>query len=62
MWDWRSRASCLGFDPDLWFPVDARDAVTAMKVCRSCEVRVKCGEAGVGERFGVWGGVFKGGR
>lgn len=43
---WRDRASCLDFDPELWFPVTREErkdgGETARAICRSCPVRLPC--------------------
>ncbi len=54
---WRQRAACLRFDPDLFFPQAAEDPGPALAVCRSCPVQGACLAAAltVGECDGVWG-------
>jgi hypothetical protein len=45
---WRDIASCLGHDPELWFPYSytnahgMRQANTAKAICLSCPVRREC--------------------
>lgn len=63
--DWRSRAACLGADPDLFFPDGEighgpkRQAERAKAVCWRCPVQVTCLEWSVVTRqpYGVWGGA-----
>ena len=62
--DWRSRAACLGVDPELFFPVaeagpvlDAQVAA-AKAVCRRCPVVAEClAEARARIPYGVAGGL-----
>jgi WhiB family redox-sensing transcriptional regulator len=55
--DWRLRAACRGCPPDLWYPKRGEWSEVAVAVCRRCPVRVECLDAGIGERWGIWGGV-----
>ncbi len=57
--DWRTRAACLDYDPELWFPVSTSQsaAATAKRVCRGCPVRRECLAEGRSQVFGVWGGL-----
>jgi WhiB family redox-sensing transcriptional regulator len=57
--DWRADAACRDVDPALFFPDDKRwlDSRAAKAVCATCPVRADCLEAGIDERFGVWGGL-----
>ena len=64
--DWRTRAACLGRDPEMFFPHpsdhDGEDAAVA--VCWQCPVEADClAEAmrlekglSVSNRWGIWGG------
>ena len=64
--DWRTRAACLGRDPELFFPHpsdrDGEDAAVA--VCWQCPVEADClADAMEAEkwlsafnRWGIWGG------
>ena len=64
--DWRTRAACLGRDPELFFPHPAdRDGEDeAVAVCWQCPVEADCLadamrlEKGlsVSNRWGIWGG------
>ncbi len=62
--DWRTRAACLGVDPELFFPVaeagpvyDAQ-IVAAKAVCARCPVRPEClAEALVRIPYGIAGGL-----
>lgn len=62
--DWRTRAACLGVDPELFFPVaetgpvlDAQVA-TAKAVCAHCPVRAQClTEALTRIPYGIAGGL-----
>lgn len=55
--DWRSRATCLRHDPELFFPNTAEDPAPALAVCRTCPVTGSCLAAAfdAGECEGVWG-------
>jgi WhiB family redox-sensing transcriptional regulator len=60
---WYERASCLGVDPELFFPVGttgpALDQVDeARRVCRDCPVRRPCLDLALrtDAEYGVWGG------
>src|ERR1700740_2069468 len=57
--DWKSRANCLGVDPDLFFPERGMSTQEAKEVCRGCVVREDCLEYALanGEKFGIWGGL-----
>jgi WhiB family redox-sensing transcriptional regulator len=50
-------AACRGMPTDLWFPERGEVAEVAAKVCASCAVQDECLAYGMGERFGIWGGV-----
>jgi WhiB family redox-sensing transcriptional regulator len=67
--DWRTRATCRLFDPEMFFPVtDARsdryaaDVASAKEVCAQCPVMAQCLEATLKvpakrDRHGVFGGL-----
>lgn len=57
--DWRHRAACLDYHPELFFPVSEKMSAArpAKQVCAGCPVRSECLTAGQGESFGVWGGL-----
>lgn len=58
---WMDKASCLGLDANLFFPLQGRaDCVKeAKKVCAACPARNKCLEwANINQiAYGVWGGL-----
>jgi WhiB family redox-sensing transcriptional regulator len=58
---WMAEANCLGMGVDLFFPerggCGAGETANAKDVCRGCVVRVECLEAGMDEKFGMWGGM-----
>jgi WhiB family redox-sensing transcriptional regulator len=56
---WRSKASCQGLDPEIFYPLDDDDAEEAKVVCATCSVREACLEHALGyrEKEGVWGGA-----
>ncbi|MFE1441125.1 WhiB family transcriptional regulator [Streptomyces sp. NPDC058739] len=60
--DWRSRAACVGEDPELFFPLSdsaasEAQAAQARAVCRRCPVLVSCRTWAIdhGEDDGIWG-------
>ncbi|MPZ74006.1 MAG: WhiB family transcriptional regulator [Nitriliruptorales bacterium] len=61
--DWRSRAACIGEDPELWFPPghtgeSLRQAEAAKTICRRCDVREAClAWALDNDAWGIWGGT-----
>jgi WhiB family redox-sensing transcriptional regulator len=55
---WRDRAACIGADPDLFFPVTARDEAEAKAICSRCPSRAEClGYATGRPLLGIWGGT-----
>ena len=62
--EWRSRAACLGVDPELFFPAAETGPVydaqvsAAKAVCRPCPVRAEClAEALTRIPYGIAGGL-----
>ena len=55
-------AACADMPTSLFFPKPGQSLEPALKACARCPVRAECAEAHVREPFGVWGGVFHGGR
>jgi WhiB family redox-sensing transcriptional regulator len=57
--EWRTRGSCIGHDPEMWFSVLPLRRIDAAEICGSCPVRARClaWASETGQRFGVWGGV-----
>lgn len=64
---WYASAACRGKDPDatLFFGLDGergperdRREAQAKAICRSCPVKLQCGNYAIGnaERYGIWGG------
>ena len=66
--DWTAGASCLGEDPDIWFPIERRGRPNpdpdsgygpARAICRGCDVSRECLTYAL--RFnidhGMWGGL-----
>lgn len=69
--DWRHRAACRGYDPEIWFPTAAEGAsvfeaqvAEAKSVCAMCPVRFECLTWALesGQDYGVWGGLTEGER
>jgi WhiB family redox-sensing transcriptional regulator len=62
--DWRTKAACLGVDPELFFPIGttgrALDQIEEAKaVCLSCSVSEQCLQWALqtNQDAGVWGGT-----
>ncbi len=59
---WARLAACrdrqdVNFFPDPTRKSARREVANAKAVCAACLVRQACAEAGLHERFGVWGGL-----
>jgi WhiB family redox-sensing transcriptional regulator len=56
---WMAQASCIGADPDLFFPDRGDSTREAKAVCRGCPVRQECLDYALTtqQKFGVWGGA-----
>lgn len=55
-------ALCAGLDPEIFFPVDEDNIDServkhAKGICAVCPVRLQCLAHGMGEGFGIWGGL-----
>lgn len=57
--DWQDEASCLGMDPELWFPERGASSREAKEVCRGCPVAAVCLAYAMANHIthGVWGGL-----
>lgn len=57
--EWQSRAACRGMEPGIFMPERGEVAKVnlARRICAGCPVRVECLDYGIGERFGIWGGM-----
>lgn len=62
--DWREAGSCLGMDPDLFFPISQTGLTLdqirrAKSVCAGCPVRQACLRFAMESRetHGIWGGA-----
>lgn len=58
--NWKIKANCLMADPNQFFPEvgsvgQARAVINHF--CKPCPVRLECLNAGIGERYGIWGGT-----
>lgn len=55
--EWKASAACADLDSESMLPGrgDSLDACRAL--CNVCPVKAACGDAGLLERFGVWGGL-----
>jgi WhiB family transcriptional regulator, redox-sensing transcriptional regulator len=60
--NWRNRAACRHYDPDLFFPEGAagpaqQQTEQAKRVCQSCPVQAPCLCFALRHRlvFGIWG-------
>jgi WhiB family redox-sensing transcriptional regulator len=54
---WWSFALCKGMGPAPFFPERGEDSRPAKAMCSDCPVAELCTEAGMNERFGIWGGL-----
>jgi WhiB family transcriptional regulator, redox-sensing transcriptional regulator len=54
---WQDRANCRGLPTKVFFISPGEPTTRAKAVCAGCEVRAECFEAGLHEKFGIWGGV-----
>jgi hypothetical protein len=58
---WHALAACRGVGAEAFFP-RAPSSPAAYEVaesyCTACPVRAECAQAGMAERFGMWGGVI----
>jgi WhiB family transcriptional regulator, redox-sensing transcriptional regulator len=66
LWEWQVQARCRGVDSSVFFHPEGergrarvRRELRAKEVCRLCPVITQCREhaLGVGEPYGVWGGL-----
>lgn len=57
--DWMVDAVCKGVDTELFFPErgDNKSVEEAKAICARCPVQSQCGEYGISEVYGFWGGV-----
>lgn len=64
---WMDEALCKGVDPDVFFPVSAKDeadeARHAKSICAQCPVREACLDYAITyDERGIWGGTTEGQR
>lgn len=59
--EWMARGSCVGEDPDMWFPHGGTLSVEAKRICAGCDVRLDCLEYAIAHPdktgHGIWGGL-----
>lgn len=60
--DWRAKAACADFDPDIFFDRAAENpdiAEMAKEVCAGCSMIQNCLNAAMlnNEKYGIWGGM-----
>lgn len=54
---WQASALCKGMPTNLWYPERGWNVEPEIRaLCRRCPVQSECDEAGMGERYGMWGG------
>jgi WhiB family redox-sensing transcriptional regulator len=53
---WMDDAACRGMY-GLFFTERGESTNQAKAVCARCPVREQCGDYGMGEKFGIWGGL-----
>jgi Transcription factor WhiB len=56
------RAACRERDDLDWFPHGGNTSHAVLDVRASCLMRAECAAAGLGEDYGVWGGMTVAGR
>ena len=56
---WQEWAACQETDPEVFFPEKGGSVGPAKRICAGCPASVFCLEAGLHERYGVWGGVVE---
>lgn len=58
--DWAEAASCVGLDPELWFPSNGEyrthEFALAMQTCARCPVKRECLTEGMQNDYGIWAG------
>ena len=60
---WTQDAACRGLPADWWYPPApitpqaTADMKRAKALCSDCPVQLQCLEAGMGEDYGIWGGL-----
>lgn len=64
MSDWRKRAACIPYNPNLWFPERTAAAASeqyeeARTICLECPVQMECLDHAMRlpEAYGMWGGL-----
>ncbi|MFC5930882.1 WhiB family transcriptional regulator [Cryobacterium melibiosiphilum] len=61
--EWRSKANCLGTDPELFFPTDSRaeNRLEVADICGNCTVSAECrgfaDQSQPTRAHGIWGGL-----
>lgn len=63
---WRSHSSCLGVDPDIFYPTKGQKGgvIEAQRICATCPVQGDCLQYAILNRepYGIWGGAGEGRR
>lgn len=56
---WDDEAACVGHDPEMWFAEypSVKVVKRAKAICAKCPIRVECASRGMGEEYGIWGGL-----
>lgn len=56
--EWHRRAACRGPDVpvDIFYPERGESLKHARDLCAVCPVRPQCHDAGLREKYGIWGG------
>lgn len=55
---WKDRAVCVNSPVD-FYSDDKLEILAAKSECSICPARIPCREAGIGEEWGVWGGLSR---
>lgn len=53
---WMRQAACRGMAPERFFPERGDNTGPAKAICGECPVQRECGEFGLFEKHGIWGG------
>ncbi len=57
--EWWGDASCVGMDPNIFFPLKGKTAREAKEICEGCAAQSRCLDWALetDQKYGVWGGA-----
>jgi WhiB family redox-sensing transcriptional regulator len=55
--EWTRGALCLQVDPEMFFVDKGGDTRPAKRICASCSFVAECRVFGMGEQYGIYGGL-----